>query len=206
VLKKNRKTQKPIILFDIDNTLFMTRKFLNETPITISKKFKLNQKEIIEIAGRYENSLPKPTDFTYFRLIDIIAEKYQLEKLRLEHTVFDYIHFDKFLFNDVLPSLKELSKKYVLGIFSEGDIKYQTEKLVFMQIEKYINKDLVYIYKNKRIEEILNNLPDSTIIDDNPEIIGLLQEQKHIKPILINRNKKEARVNTNTIMSLSQLY
>lgn len=90
-----------------------------------------------------------------------------------KHSVYDEVH----------KVLEDLSKTSNLGIFSEGVLNFQKDKLVKTGIQKYFGEEYVHIVEKKdiTIEKILMKYKDDTLIlvDDK---LTVLRDAKRILP------------------------
>jgi len=80
------------------------------------------------------------------------------------------------LYEEVLETLEELSKFADLGIFSEGEIGFQKQKLQQTNIEKYFLKEHTHIFpeKLKAIEETFRRYGEDNqlfLVDDKLSIL-----------------------------------
>lgn len=92
---------------------------------------------------------------------------------------------------EVKEALSTLSKKARLGIFSEGELNFQKEKLNKLGIGKYFEVDSVFIFENKQghIAGIFDSMDDKTyVVDDKKEVLNLIHEiNKAVKTIWMKR-------------------
>jgi len=107
-----------------------------------------------------------------------------------KEAVLDFFHNEscrQLVFDGVETVLKYLKDKdYEIGIFSEGVPEFQRTKLKNIQIDKYLNKDLIFITKHKRSDKYLDKLPRGCfVVDDNPDVINALTKNGSFKPIHI---------------------
>jgi len=86
-------------------------------------------------------------------------------------------------YQEVENVLKILSKKFSLGIFSEGEENFQREKLNKTGIEKYLDQGHIYIMqgKNLLIKKTFERYKENTIflVDDK---LTILSQVKSIYP------------------------
>ena len=109
----------------------------------------------------------------------------------IDYTLFDTGTFkksnllDHSLYSEVLPVIKELSKKYILGIFSEGETSFQKEKLRKTKILDLFIASHVNIVEKKdlMLEKILKKYKNYKIIlvDDK---LSVLHKAKMISPFI----------------------
>lgn len=185
----NASGQK-IILFDIDRTLLDTDTFLSRLISTISS---ITHREYGDIKERINEYIQELDLIYYFDFLDLLeklnvsAAEYQ--SIINEYSTNSYI-FPKY--PDVIPALHQASQKnYSIGIFSEGSPRYQQNKLKNLQIDVFIDKNLVFIGQSKRTDEFLSNIPEgSIIVDDNIDVIAMLNKHGKHTPIFLNRAGK----------------
>ncbi len=109
----------------------------------------------------------------------------------IDYTLFNTGIFKKtnlkkhFVYNEVNNVLAELSKVAILGIFSEGDLEFQKNKLLKTGIQKHFLKDYTHIAEKKEemLRKILQKYKNNKIflVDDKLSILHLA---KTISPSL----------------------
>ena len=64
-----------------------------------------------------------------------------------------------------------MSKRYTLGIFSQGDARLQRNKLEKTSIVKYFDPSLIFIFSDKKghVENVIGKINVSFVLDDRPE-------------------------------------
>src|SRR3990167_2193337 len=123
---------KKIGLFDIDNVLFNDGKFIENKRIELARIFNISIDEV-------KKADMKAADETKVELgvfsIAVYAQKLSAalgmpQKTAEIDKLFesDLIYKDC-LYSDVIACLDKLSKRYTLGIFSQGDARLQRNKL-----------------------------------------------------------------------------
>lgn len=79
------------------------------------------------------------------------------------------------LYEEVVKTLGEISEHADLGIFSEGDLEFQRNKLLKTDIMKHFNEQDIHIFPEKKalISEVFKKYEGSKIflIDDRPSIL-----------------------------------
>lgn len=115
----------------------------------------------------------------------------------IDYTLFDTDTFKKSglthyeSYPEVKLLLSTLSKKARLGIFSEGELNFQKEKLRKLGILQYFELDSVFIFENKQehVAEIFGSMDDNTyVVDDKKEVLNMIHEiNKAIKTIWMKR-------------------
>lgn len=105
----------------------------------------------------------------------------------IDYTLFDTAHFKKtnltqfLVYEEVVNVLSNLSKKLLLGIFSQGEKDFQTQKLKATKIIHFFQKEHTYIDLEK--EELIKKIGDKYkntefyIVDDKLPILYLMKKQ-----------------------------
>ena len=198
---------KPLILFDIDETLINTTQFVNQYFVDFPKLVNTTAEDIKNTLQNYQNTLKGPTDFNPDDCIRFFAAHYQHDVKEIEKVFYHPDNFGSASFpetEEVLNKLKQMD--YVLGIYSEGFTSFQERKLTDNGIEGFFNKDQLYILRRKMDPKIISNLPANTIIiDDKPEVITFLEKFPNIIPLHINR-KATNPLGKYTLTSLNDLF
>lgn len=198
---------KKIILFDIDKTLIDTDRLSANFAGILHKKCGISVDKYLKAKSEYKNKLTSPTDFNPKEFCRFLSQRFSVEyDLLIPSYYKNASAYQNVLFPEVVSTLKVLSIKYTLGIFSEGFKGFQTAKLKFTDLLKYFNKRYIFILRRKTKPGSLRKLPkDTTIVDDKPEVIMLLTKYSHIIPIYLNRNHLKNDLKTKTLDSLSDL-
>jgi len=106
----------------------------------------------------------------------------------IDNTLFNTLRFKQTnftifsLYEEVYKTLEELSKIADLGIFSEGEIGFQKEKLLQTNIEKYFLKEHTYIFpeKIKALEDTFRKYGTDNqlfLIDDKLAILPPIKKE-----------------------------
>jgi FMN phosphatase YigB (HAD superfamily) len=110
------------------------------------------------------------------------SNKQKFVLLDIDYTFFDTGKFKKTklelyaVYEEVLPTLKELHEIAQIGIFSEGDLGLQQRKLRETNVEVFFQKEHIYIVeqKHKEIEKILDSYQKKgqlVLVDDKLPIL-----------------------------------
>ena len=184
-----------IVFFDIDGTLFNTKKYLNEFYELLIKKQELSEKDVKLIKEYYEQIKNEIGYFSPFLYLLRIYNKYPKLNGKLDY-YFSSENIQKFLFEDseILYEIKDVR----LGIFSRGDLEYQREKIE--QFKDILESDLIFVLHNKikQLPELIETNSDSQIyiIDDVSEVLLAAKETKSsVVTILIDRDEEHDKVN-----------
>jgi hypothetical protein len=108
------------------------------------------------------------------------------------------------IFQDAEEVLNKLSQDKNLGIFSQGNPELQTRKLEAGGIEKFFNKELIFIRERKLSEEataLLNS--EATVIDNKHDVVATLS--KFVNVIWLNRKTEDNDPQIKTIHTLKEL-
>lgn len=198
---------KKKIFFDIDGTLFDAKSLLLDLFSFIQTTENLKDDETELVKKIYTNT---KNELGYFNPEEFINRL----KISFKNISSDKIHkflfsksLDRYLFADV-SILKDLSEKFILGIFSKGDYDFQKNKLE--NIKNLLNKSDIHIFTNKinHSKEIINLNLDSRLlfVDDDISVLENLNlVSDEINLILINRKNLYNNPTFKTIRSLEEL-
>ncbi len=194
---------KPIILFDVDNTLIDKEKFKLNFKKRISKVLNVPLEDFLKVEQGYVKKPDGFTDFIPLKYIRFISESYKSDESSISKAFFYENNFKNILYDDVISCLGSLRNRYDLGIFSQSFKEFQMLKLHKTGLLNYFNQDLIFIFNNKLTEESLKLLPNGCIvIDDNLPVICALEETKRFRPVWLNRKKAESTGNFVTAFNL----
>lgn len=198
---------KKIILFDWDDTLFSKTKYKKNLRSNLARICEVSEVKIFEFEEQYFNRLVKSDDFKIENFVSSFEQKFS-KKIDLEDFGTNKLGiYSQAFFPEIIEVLEKMKNKYVLGIYSQGFESLQKIKIKYSGIEKYFNKNLIFIDRDKTSQNFIKNLPiKSIIIDDKKEVIETLKKLRpDLKLIWINRNNKEKIKGVKTIKSLSEL-
>lgn len=197
---------KPVILFDIDGTLFNTRNCFGElvTPL-LAEALGVENEDVQQVTDDYKASLAKYSDFDPIRYLDWLHEEYGGDRAQLEKLYFKPEFYQRAVFADVIPTLEQLKDTHTLGIYSEGFEFFQRQKLELSGLAPWFDPDFTYILHRKLEPEILEKVPESIIVDDREDVVSELLIFTHINPIWINRKDSIDHPDASTIHSLDQI-
>jgi len=180
----NYKMQnKPVVLFDIDYTLFDKDIFLDSLFISVGNLFGMERNEITEIGKlAYKENIVELDHFDpkYFSLK--IAEN--LDKLqdlaRIEDLVLEKYNNPESLYPETLDTVNKISEIATVGIFSKGHDRFQKNKI--NKFRHLLKEDHIYITNNKY--EALQRIADKYsgvklyLVDD---LLDILYSAKKLK-------------------------
>lgn len=158
-----------IILFDIDRTIFDTdkmSKMFNDLMLQILNY--PNNDEFQKTKEEYLKSLNRDREFEPENFCKNLANKFN--KNRYQNLVdvifapkYAYIYKES-VYKETFPVLEELKTRYRLGIYSEGTEKFQNHKFNSLSLNKYFDKDLIFIVDAKDNKETLEKLPKGQLL------------------------------------------
>ncbi len=194
-----------VVLFDIDRTLLDTDLFWERMMEFHVKNLELAKREIYLIVDKYISQLESGYHFDYLELAGLLAVNKEELTMLMNNYETNRVMYPRF--EDVQPTMEWLKSAGVkVGIFSEGKPHFQRNKLVNLQLNDYINLELVFIALSKRTEDFLKLIPEeAVIVDDNPEVIGMLVERGRSRPVFLNRKSEEVHPRAVMIHSLKEL-
>lgn len=210
-MQKIQGESRSIILFDIDNTLLDTKQFASRAFEMVRILYELPQEKFDADKQAYYSSLELSTDFTPETFVDFLAETNRGEasladpKKMVEAV--SYFYEDEALqqavFDDVIPNLQRLRNGYTLGIFSQGDKKYQLKKIENTGLIRFFEQKYIFIEKRKTTPEIVSLLPNPiVVVDDRREVLEQVANIEGLSAVHLVRNEPEgantAAANTST--------
>jgi len=196
---------KPVILFDVDHTLFDTATWFKEflTP-ALADFLDTDSERIGEITQQYQATLEKHTDFHPADFIQWLGEDFEADTTTLNKIFFQPKYFQRSVFPDALACIQILKEKYTLGIFSEARKEWQLQKLELSGLLSHFDPDQIHIFRRKCDADSLEQLPVSTIIDDKLEVVAALAQTDTIEPVWLNRRDQTSDESISTIHSLDE--
>ncbi|MEX2007182.1 MAG: hypothetical protein WD992_00200 [Candidatus Levyibacteriota bacterium] len=119
----------------------------------------------------------------------------------IDYTLFDTDLFKESdltkhsLYEEVVGVLVEIATHATLGIFSEGDMEFQRNKLMKTDIMNHFNEEDIHIFTEKTtpIPQVLNKYKDYKVflVDDRPSILGKVKKNSpSVFTIFIDREKR----------------
>lgn len=199
-----------IILFDIDRTIFdtdgMSRLLNQELGRILGAK---SLEKIDQIKRDYVQSLERDRYYKPEEFCRRLALAYKFPKTKDLVEVFygkkfAYI-YKQSVFSDFFEVSKKLKNRFRFGIYSEGSLKFQRHKYESMMIDKYFDKNLVFIVRSKDNRTMLKKMTKNMTIIDDKKIICDFLFKNNIPVVWLN---KKGEIDSNkyaTIHSLSEL-
>lgn len=193
-----------ILLFDIDYTLFNTDIFRNKIIEETLLQFKLDEKRVRQFYFEYERNIHTPVGINIKHFTEQVGKEFNLSPELLFSMMMDRKRlYLESLYPDTISTLVLLSKKYVLGIFSQGYRSFQENKLKQCDILPYFKKEYIFIFPDKTLESALKTLPEnSIIIEDKLSVVQLIKPP--LRAIHINRSEKK-QAHSPSVASLTEL-
>jgi putative hydrolase of the HAD superfamily len=171
--------QKKAIIFDLDNTLYPTKKYAtiarkNAIRAMIKAGLNTNQKKAYSILKKIIKKYGSNYKYHFDKLIEKLAKNKKHKEKIIVAGIIAYHTTKKQIkpFKNIKTLLKELKKRFKLFIASEGIKKKQWEKILRLKIEKYFddvfitNKKSIRFYK-RIIKKIKLNPKNIIMIGDN---------------------------------------
>jgi len=198
---------KPILLFDIDYTLFNTDVFRNKIIEETLAQFKLDEKRVRKFYFEYERNIHTPVGINIKHFTEQIGKEFNLSPELLFSIMMDRKRlYLESLYPDTISTLKLLSKRCQLGIFSQGYRSFQENKLKQCDIISYFKRKYIYVFPDKTLESVLKTLPENAIIiEDKLSVVQLIKSP--LKAIHINRKEGQSThfLSINTLAELPLL-
>jgi phosphoglycolate phosphatase-like HAD superfamily hydrolase len=200
-------TNKPLILFDIDKTLINTEQLKVLQMASLAEHLNSDAKTIDKIRlEEYYSQLEETSDFRADEFLAFLAKKFQTSLEDLQDVFYHPKNFQAVLFPEVKEILGKLHNEgYPLGLYSEGEKKYQEHKLQTNNLLQIFAHQHRYVLARKMDKKVIANLPENTvIIDDKAAVIDFLKHFPNVIPLHLVRNA-ENLYGEYTLSSLSDL-
>ncbi len=194
-----------IILFDIDGTLFDPQRLGQLIRHEFVKILGIDEEELVRANADYYAKLESTTDFLPRDIVAFLADRFNVSQDELNAVFWenDQIYKES-LYPEVEHVLKTLSKEKTLGIFSQGDQEFQARKLNACDISQYFDRNKLFIYKRKLLDEVLGSLPEGALfIDDKHDVVEALSKARDV--VWINRRNEDVDPSVRTVHSLEEL-
>jgi len=197
---------KKIILFDIDDTLIEVHRMSKMLYQQMANKAGITLEEVVAAKERYKLTIEKTSDYKPDDLMVFVYHDLKTETSKQINPFAERKNYKESLFPEVKTVLEKLKKNYILGIFSEGFMEYQSDKIKLSGLNKFFDKNLIFIERRKTNPESIKKLPiGSIIVDDRKEVIEKLKQAGSFKLIWINRNTDETIKGVTTIRNFIEL-
>jgi len=163
---------QPIVYFDIDHTLYDTRRLLNESIFPQLEELCATNRTDLEdtIADFYELHASR-TDIDVLLLLRFLSEQYSVSLQKLV-VLYETADFKSFVYPQIIETLQQLqSKNCTLGILSEGVLRWQQHKLQKAGLIQFFEPERIQILRRKENPQALHFLnPQDIVIDDKPSM------------------------------------
>lgn len=200
--------EKQIVLFDIDKTIFDTNKLKTELQSKMLEIIKPTNLQILnDLLASYTKTLKNSSEFEPEDYIRFVAENL---KLKNHKNLLDVFYGKENIYKDCLfPGVRlvfnKLKDRYKLGIFSEGTLKFQNHKFKSLEINKYLDKNLIYIFKEKTNKEALVKIPKHCVVVDDKKSVVEFLTKNNIRAIWLNRISSNVHGKFETVFSLKDV-
>ena len=196
-----------LYLFDLDGTLFDPSIFLQIILHRYAEQFVSDERVLLQVAKAYRGQLEKGSDFDPAHFLDLVSDKIHAPIEKLTNIFWhETTAYTQAVFLDVFPVLEVLQKRNIqLGIFSEGQLEYQKQKLSQSGLMKFFDQASLHIFQRKLLQDNLSLLPKESVVIDNQKDIVLTLQKNKIETIWINRKSEEKLVDMQTINTLQEL-
>lgn len=184
--------KRRIVLFDIDRTIFDTDRMSRIFDKEMLKILKTSNLVKFEKAKKtYKQMLQFDRDFRVEEYVRVISKAFDFTNQEKLTEVFFGSKFAHIYRDSVYPEtykiLDELKVVYRLGIFSEGELKFQNHKFESMGLGKYFDRDLVFIVPAKDNKETLEKIPKGSIVVDDKRRICEFLAENGVKSVWLNK-------------------
>jgi hypothetical protein len=196
----------PILLLDIDRTLFDTDAFKTRARLGLARLIGCTQADIFAEESGYCANLSSSSEFDPEEFAIRLSRSFNFPVHAL---LSDYLdnssYYQESVFPETAPVLRAVSPRTNLGIYSEGCWGYQINKLRQSGLMPWFDENLLFINSSKRTPVNLSQIPTgATIVDDKREVIDTLVAWG-IHCLWINRTTDEIHPAAPTINNLSGL-
>lgn len=192
------------LLFDIDGTIFDSRKFLRSVWDSYCSNFNIPVLKLRETIDTYYLGLENRTEFNPKDLTDAISKRFNVDRNDIWKIFWDNKNlYENAIYYDTIDALNFAKKHFNVGTYSQGFFDLQKHKLEMIGTLEYFNPELLFITADKSEKKFLKTLPKNSIIVENAyEVVEKLGD---FKPVWINRNSDENDPKIPTIHSLTEL-
>ncbi len=194
-----------LILFDLDKTIFDTNASGKKYTEKLAEKCQVAEEEMGQLIESYRLSLESSTDFDPNELLEEIERRHGVKKESLNQVLFDKSNF--ILFPESEDVLKRMAKRFVLGVYSQGNKNWQKKKLELTGITDLFNPEQVIIERRKTNQRVIDKLPKGImVVDDRKEVVGRLKQLRpDLRLVWINRYNKKGLNGVINITNLNEL-
>jgi FMN phosphatase YigB (HAD superfamily) len=184
-----------LILFDIDNTLLDTPSYADAAFARMRQILGMSESELSQKKDAFYQTLHETTDFTPQSFIDFLHISTQEQRAQLLECWQDVSVLKECLFADFTRNLERFRASSVLGIFSQGDLKFQLQKLQLIGLYSYFEQKYMFIKNRKVSPESLRELREIEldsfqkviVIDDKAVYLEPFRQWPKYQTLLIDR-------------------
>lgn len=190
--------KQKIVLFDIDYTLFDTSYFHSHFHKKLATLFAMDEEEIKEISTKIIVDLVEKESYLdiekYIQKLLTTVHKTQ-DKEKIEEILFRSLFFKDGFYQEVGKTLEALKSKATIGIFSQGDPRFQWAKIEQSGFKEFFHKDMTYLIKPTKLDylpELKKRHTQDTVylVDDKPSVLVAVKDfMPEITTIWIKRGK-----------------
>lgn len=183
---------KQILYLDIDGTLLDTNKLDTLVIPHIAALLGVDPSQLFADMRLYEQRLQRPSDFNPNILIGYWWGHHAIHADRIAAYWYGKVcpqNYSYALYHDVQDALSILSRRFHLGIFSQGFEQYQLAKIKVPGIAHYFSRRKRLIHRHKLEHAVVSQLaPNAIVVDDDLDVIyTLIKYRPDITPVWINR-------------------
>jgi len=167
-----------VFLLDVDNTLLandeVKKDLDHQLHATLGTELTHRFWEIYEQVRHERSVVDIPLSLQRLRE-EIPVEQLDEETYQRVHTIFEMFPFFQYLYPHVIETLHYLRTLGLTVIVSDGDQYFQAEKIVNSHLAEAVEgRVLIYIHKQKHLEEILQRYPSDqyVMVDDKAGILA----------------------------------
>lgn len=174
---------KKVILFDIDYTLFDTKRFIKASISLIGDMVGSQNKEEFfknneKILFASKNSLGSVDPTLYIK--NLVSEYKAIDSDVLHDLFFNPQTLEKYLYPEVIDLFKTLSRRedVIIGIFSTGEATFQHAKIGALRV--YIDPMHIHIHENKKehISSLFKDTEDTLyVVDDRFDVLEAIKKE-----------------------------
>lgn len=202
--------KKGILLFDIDRTIFDTDRMNSVIDENVLRVLDTTDLEKVKKTNDiYKKTLSDSRKYVPDDYLKLLCKRFKFEDLGSLLDIYYAKEFAYIYEESVFPETLEIFEKLIpffrIGVFSEGTEKFQNNKFKSMNLDKYISKDLVFIFDNKNNDTVLSKIPKEAIVVDDKESVCDYLTDNEIEAIWLNKKDDRVSDKFKTIHHLTEL-
>lgn len=189
---KHKTALKPLILFDIDQTLVDTEILRTTLTRALAKVVNISPDEMRAHIHEYYQTLSETEALEPKKMLAFLSRRLQVSAKTLADVFFAPQWYQQALYPEVIEVLGQLRQDaYPLGLYSQGHRDFQEHKLLANNLMDFFDPRYRFISLLKTDPSVIENLPENTvIIDDRPSVIEFLEKFPNIIPLHIVRDER----------------